>query len=131
MISDVKSVSLDSSVKDVSQLMNENNIRHVPIVQEGKLVGIICRSDIAKWFYEKKWDPGDFSQDINITDISEIMTRKVIAVRENKSIEDAAEILYGKEFHCLPVVDSRRRLVGIITTADIIRCLLSRTRFLV
>ena len=131
MISEVKSVPLEASIKEVSDLMEKYKIRHVPVVDKGNLAGLICRSDLARWLCDNKWEPEEIKRKLFQTDITEIMTRKVIAVSEDHTIEEAAEILSEKEFHCLPVVRGGKKLVGIVTTIDIIRALLSRTRFLI
>lgn len=124
MIKDVKTVSSSQSIMKASRCMKEYNIRHVPVVDEGKLVGIICKSDLARWCCEQKWDQGISRKELGLTTIGKIMTRDVLSIRATESIEKAAELLENKEFHALPVVDNSQNLIGIITTADIIRNLL-------
>jgi CBS domain-containing protein len=81
----------------------------MPILNKGKLVGIISEKDFIKFF----------SKEYNIK-VSEVMTRKPLVIGPEFSILDSLKSMVNTKFRRLPVVDNKK-LIGIITAADILR----------
>lgn len=96
------------TVARVRLLMIEGHARSIPVVEEGKLVGMITDRDIA------------FSDSTPDTTVGMLMTREVIAVSPRSSIQEAARVLLECEVEGLPVVEDGK-LVGIITRSDILK----------
>ncbi|OQX18995.1 MAG: hypothetical protein BWK75_06100 [Candidatus Altiarchaeales archaeon A3] len=95
-----------SEISSLSKLMIEKNVNHIPIVKDGLLTGIVTSWDIAK-AYGLKTE--------NLTDI---MTKNVVVVNPEDSIEDAAKKLEDHNISALPVV-AGKKVIGIITAENI------------
>ncbi|WP_276935819.1 IMP dehydrogenase [Ferroplasma acidiphilum] len=105
IIRDVFSIAPDTPVNVARTLMKTKNIAGLPVVASGKLIGILTKRDL------------EFSESEGT--VKDIMTKDVITADENVSIEDAKFILYKNRVEKLPLVDSKGRLVGLITAKDI------------
>jgi CBS domain-containing protein len=98
------------------ELFRLNRIRHLPVVREGKLVGLITHRDLLKATGLKCPDPS--KQPLWAADI---MNREVRTVRPDTSLRDAVGVMLENKFGCLPVVGEDGKLVGILTEADLVR----------
>ncbi len=106
----------DMSLMGAYELMQEHDIRRLPVVAGEKLVGIITRSDIQQMI---AWTQDQIFALAGRT-VSELMTRNPVAVQQNQTIRDAAMKMRELHISGMPVVDGDR-LVGIITESDIFR----------
>ena len=108
MIIDPITLPITATVKDAKRNMSEHSIGGIPIIDnKGKLLGIVTNRDLR------------FEKD-NDRPISEVMTSKnLVTVSEGTSLEEAEEILQQYKIEKLPVVNSEKKLVGLITFRDI------------
>lgn len=111
-----RTVTSEDSAQDISEKMKTLNYRQFPVVEEGKLVGIVTETDIAVALSDKN--------DIKVKDV---MVTDPFTIMEDASIENASEIIRIKSFNSLPVVSENNDLLGIITVTDILDAL--RTTF--
>lgn len=111
-----RTVTSEDSAQDISEKMKTLNYRQFPVVEEGKLVGIVTETDIAVALSDKN--------DIKVKDV---MVTDPFTIMEDASIENASEIIRIKSFNSLPVVSENNELLGIITVTDILDAL--RTTF--
>jgi CBS domain-containing protein len=115
--------SPDDRVIKVKNLFEENNIHHIPVVNEiDQLLGIISKEDFLKLSYHISLDTGgkSFSEKwYDNTKASEIMTKYPVSLDTEDTVGLAADIFMANKFHALPVVENEQ-LVGIITTHDIL-----------
>jgi len=125
----VITVDADDSMLDATKLLKEHNIRHLPVLEKGKLVGVITDRDL------KRASPSDATTleahellylIANIK-VREIMTRNPITVPYNFTIEEAAEILLQAKISGMPVVDKDGDVIGTITQTDLFKVLISLT----
>ncbi|MEM4301444.1 MAG: CBS domain-containing protein [Candidatus Caldarchaeum sp.] len=98
-------------LSDIAEKMIQYKVSSVVVVSDGKVVGIVTEKDFVKFFalrvdYDSK--------------ISEYMTRDVIVVREDASLNEAKNIMVSNNIRHLPVVDRDNNLVGMITVRDIV-----------
>lgn len=98
-------------LSDIAEKMIQSKVSSVVVVSDGKVVGIVTEKDFVKFFalrvdYDSK--------------ISEYMTRDVIVVREDASLNEAKNIMVSNNIRHLPVVDRDNNLVGMITVRDIV-----------
>lgn len=87
------------------------NIAGMPVVDKGKLVGIVCQSDILKGL--KMGAMGELS-------VADVMTADVVTVPPTESATLVAKIMVEKHINRIPIIDNEK-LVGIVTRGDIIK----------
>ena len=109
MILDPITLGEDATVGDAFQMMKENKIGGIPIVDEKmSLIGIVTNRDLR---FEKEMD----------LSIKEVMKSSGLITTELKDLENAEKILKNNKIEKLPIVDSKNKLVGLITYKDIIK----------
>lgn len=123
-------VQLTDSLYQVSDLIRKHEIRHVPVMEGQKLVGIVSKTDVNRLSFSGLF-AGEGEADEAVFDmltIAQVMSQKLRVVKSSDTIRTVAEILAKEEFHALPVVDDHdeSRLVGIVTTTDVIRYMLEQ-----
>ena len=123
MTSDPISLDPNHTISDVRDVFKNNRIHHIPIVTDGKLMGIVSKSDYL--FFRKGFAVSETEENIETLrlsafNVSHIMTKKVAHLSSNDRISVAIEIFKENLFHAIPVVDDGM-LVGIITTYDILK----------
>jgi acetoin utilization protein AcuB len=130
MSSPVVTIAPETPISKAHQLMKEQGIRRLPVVDKGRLVGIVTIGDI------REASPSDATTlsiwELNYLwaqlTVEKVMTRKVLTVKPDSSIVDAAQIMLDQKVSGLPVLDDTGSLVGILTESDIFRMLVkSRT----
>lgn len=121
-------VSPDVAIQDALQLMKKENIRRMPVVKNGKLVGIVSDKDLlnASPSQATSLSVWELNYLLSKITVSEVMTESVIVVTEGTPIEEAARIMADNKIGGLPVVQGGN-VVGIITETDIFRLMLELT----
>ena len=141
MTSDVITVSPETEIAKAASILMENKINGIPVVEDDKVVGIICQSDLIA--QQKKFPvPSLFSfmdgyitltsgkhlekevQKIAAVTVNQAMTPHPVTVQPETSIEEVAALMVDKNLHTLPVVD-RGKLVGIVGKEDVLKLLVS------
>ncbi len=117
------SVEREDTIKEVEQLFKNHRIHHIPVVEDEKLVGIVSKSDYL--FFKRGFN--DQSTDNRIDEfrmkthkVEDIMTKGIAKLEPHERIGVAVEVFKENLFHAIPIV-KEGKLVGIITTFDIIR----------
>ncbi len=118
----------DSAIK-IMQLFKEHQIRRIPIVRDGKLVGIVTDRDIKSITSPKalSMDMYEFYYIISNLKVKDLMTPNPIVVHPDDDIEKATILMLENKISGLPVVDKYKNLVGIITQTDILKAFSSIT----
>jgi CBS domain-containing protein len=114
----------DMSLPDALQLMKQRSIRRLPIVDKGRLVGIVTRGDLRGAQPSEATSLSIFELHYLVGRITldQIMTPDPLTVVETATIQEAARLMLQHKVAGLPVLDANhRRLVGIITESDIFR----------
>jgi CBS domain-containing membrane protein len=103
-------------------IMNLGRIRHMPVVDDGKVVGIVSQQDLFRsaLLITLGFGRKTTSTLIKTIKIKEVMTSKVIAISPDASIKEAARQMIDKKIGCVPVVEGDR-LVGIVTETDMLQ----------
>ena len=127
MSKEVITVTADDSMQNAIYILQEQNIKILPVMDGGNLVGIISDRDL------KKASPSDATTLdmhellflISKIKVRDLMKKPVYTAKPDDTVEEAAALLLEKKISGLPVVDENNRLVGIITRSDIFRVLIS------
>ncbi|HZD54878.1 MAG TPA: CBS domain-containing protein [Candidatus Aquicultoraceae bacterium] len=127
MITGLITVSPGDTVLRARQLMKEHRIQHLPVVSGGELAGIVTGTDVQAEALERATARAGGEDAEKERKVEEIMTHPVVTVSPWDTIEDALLILHKRRFGALPVVEGRR-LVGIITKADVLAAFIDTLR---
>jgi acetoin utilization protein AcuB len=127
MSKEVITVDADDTMQNAIYILQEQNIKMLPVMDDASLVGIITDRDL------KKASPSDATTLdmhellflISKIKVRDLMKEPVFTARPDDTVEEAAALLLEKKISGLPVIDENNRLVGIITRSDIFRVLLS------
>ena len=132
-------VKSQTSLREAIKILAEKHISGLPVVDDpGGLVGVISETDLM--WQETGVDPPPY---IMILDsviylqnparydkevhkalgqtVGEVMSKKPISIKPNQSIKEAAHLMHEKNIRRLPVIDTKDRVIGILTRGDIIR----------
>ena len=129
MTTDVSVLNTDTRVGFAEEIMYLGRIRHLPVVKDGFLIGIITQRDLFKasltsiittWKENKKF--------LDSIEVKEVMTKDVITVSPNCMAEDAAQLLIDKKIGCLPVVEDDMKLLGLVTETDFLQYYIKQTK---
>ena len=118
-----KTVTPEQTISEVLDLMHEFKIHRIPVVEKGKLVGLVTQGVV------KENSPShlttlsihEMNYLLSKTKVKDIMIKKVITVGPEALVEAAADIMEKKDIGCLPVVGDSNVLLGILTTSDILK----------
>jgi len=116
-------VSPEDKLDRVFFLYNFENIRHLPVVEKSKLVGILSDRDLKKILGPKKnivEKPDGTTVQLSTRKVKNIMRRGVLTIEPEQRAADAAAIMAKRKIGALPVVH-KEKLVGIITATDILK----------
>jgi CBS domain-containing protein len=116
-------------VSKVRQIIREHGFHHVPVVSGQKLVGIVSYSDVLRVSFGDAFKTDERTVDATLDHtmtLEDLMQKDPISVREDAPIREAAQILAQGKFHSLPVVSDGQKLVGMVTSTDLIRYLLEQ-----
>lgn len=126
MTKDVITITPDRSMMKCSKVMKDKSISRVPVVDDnGKIMGIVSDRDIKDASPSKATtlDMHELYYLLSEIKIKDIMTKKVVTIRADETVEKAAVLMLENNFGGLPVVDEEGVVVGIITDTDIFKVL--------
>ncbi len=124
-------INLEATLPEACELLREHKIRRLPVVDdEGNLVGIVTRGDLrgAQPSEATTLSIWELNYLLAKLKIKEIMTPDPITIREDATIEDAAQLMIDYKVSGLPVVNAQGELVGMITESDIFRMVVKHWR---
>ena len=128
MTKKVITITPDDSVSDAVKLMKEKKIKHIPVLRDEKLKGIISDRDIREFSPSKatSLDIYELHYLLATTKVKEMMKTKVITITAESPVEEAAMLMLDNNIGSLPVVEGGR-LAGIISDRDIFKVLVDIT----
>ena len=107
MIVNPVTLTIDKTIRDAKNVMNNYHISGLPVVKDGKLVGIITNRDIR------------FEKDDNLSVRDRMTSKKLVTVKKGTTLDEAKEVLQQHRIEKLLVVDDDGNLAGLITVKDI------------
>jgi acetoin utilization protein AcuB len=114
MTKTVVSASPDVSVREAIQLIDDNDIRHLPIVERGRLVGIVSDRDLRGYERER-------SEERLTTALREVMSHEPLCMEAGETIKALIDVMLEYKIGALPVVGPDGELVGIVSYIDVLR----------
>jgi CBS domain-containing membrane protein len=123
MSTDLVTLTEDETLAHAQGCMARGRIRQLPVVRDGKLVGLLTHRDLlaASFSIFAEVDHGEQRRLFGTVPVVEVMHRDVVTVEPDLPVREAARILLKNKYGCLPVVGPAGELVGILTEADFLR----------
>jgi acetoin utilization protein AcuB len=124
----ILTVAPEDSISEATRIINDFKVKHIPVMKEEKLVGIISDRDIKEFLPSKatSLDIYELNYLLQDTKVKSVMKKKVHTASPETPIEEASMLLMDNQIGCLPVL-SEHKLVGIISDQDIYRALVDIT----
>ncbi len=122
----------ETSMMKAIHLMKQNRFRRLPVLQEGRLVGIVSDRDLKEASPSKATtlDVHELYYLLSELQVKDIMTRDPITAAPDDTVEHAAQIMLENTISGLPVVDDQGEVVGILTQSDVFRAFMHITGIL-
>ena len=129
MSKQVITINENDSMNNAMHLLKKHNIRMLPVMKQGKLVGIVTDRDLksASASDATSLEIHELLYLISKIKVKELMTKNPITVPLDYTIEETAEVLLKHKISGVPVIDHHGNIVGIITQNDIFRTIISLT----
>jgi CBS domain-containing protein len=121
-------LNLTDDLTKAEELFKKHHIRHIPVVNGNKILGMLSYTDMLRISYADAIDEDETNVEVtvyNMFSLEQVMARDLVTVSPDTSIKEVAEILAKREFHALPVVEGDL-LVGIVSTTDLIKYLIEQ-----
>jgi acetoin utilization protein AcuB len=117
MIRDPFTISDRTSVQEALHIMQDNSIRHLPVVDRSKkLVGWVTLADLKQ---------GLLPAMVTGLSVADLMIRNPITIHPHADLEEAARVIYENKIGGLPVVDDDNRVVGVMTVTDLLNAFIN------
>jgi len=123
MSTDLVTLTEDETLADAQRCMARGRIRHLPVVRDGLLVGLVTHRDLlaASFSIFAEVEANEQRRVFATVPVVEIMHRDVVTVSSDLGASQAARILLENKYGCLPAVGEGGELLGIVTEADFLR----------
>lgn len=112
MSAKAETIDPEASLMDAAKAMRDRDVGSLPVIEAGRLIGMVTDRDIACRGVAEDLDPAN-------TPVRGVMTSEVVWCSEDQDVADAAHVMEDHQVHRLPVVDSDRKLVGVISVDDL------------
>jgi CBS domain-containing protein len=122
METEVTTLGRNDSLQLAKDIMNLGRVRHFPVVDDGKVVGVVSQRDLYKASLGSVMKYGEKAQRAFLEGIAikEVMSDPPITIAPHASVQEAARLMMEKKIGCLPVLEGSK-LVGIITETDMLK----------
>ena len=121
MTDEVVSIEKSTSLLEAHRLMGTKRIRSLPVIEDGKIVGLVTRTDLMSSDPSRMASRNnqELSLKILTQDVEKLMTSPVFTITQDEEINAAAKLMLEHKIHVLPVMDDQNKMVGIITESDL------------
>jgi len=110
----------EKSVLEALLMMYQHDIRRLPVIENGRLVGIITDRDIKQLMGRPSLTNREMEEGGSDLAVKEVMTHDVITVEQDADLRKAIELMVENKFSGLPVVDRNQKLVGVLSAIDVL-----------
>jgi len=128
MSKNVITLQCTDDLEAAEHLFKSHKIRHIPVVCDDEIKGMVSYTDLLRISFADAIGDDEMSIDsvvYNMFSIEQVMVKNLVSMPSTATIKEVAELLSRKEFHAIPIVDGKK-LIGIVTTTDLIKFLLSQ-----
>ena len=123
MIADPITVDIGQGIADARRALSTERFHHLPVLERGKLVGIISLTDLLRHSVADDQGPTTRFVEQHLT-MTDLMQPQPVTVSHRASVGEAARLLSAGGFHALPVIDEHEHLRGLVTSTDVIAFML-------
>jgi CBS domain-containing membrane protein len=122
MATEVTTLGRNDSLQLAKDIMTLGRVRHFPVIDDGKVVGVVSQRDLYKASLGSVMKYGEKAQRAFLEGIvvKEIMSDPPITIAPQASVQEAARLMMEKKIGCLPVLEGAQ-LVGIVTETDMLK----------
>jgi acetoin utilization protein AcuB len=122
----VLTIAPDTTLPEAVRLAGERGVRHLPVLHDGKLVGLVSDRDLKRAMASSatSLEVHELNYLVQRLAVREFMTRTIITVRPNCPVKEAARLMLLHKIGALPVTDGEA-LVGIVTETDLLKLLVT------
>lgn len=142
MTQEVAFVTPEMPVREVARILVEYGISGVPVVENGKVIGIVTEEDLVMrsaivdmphffsifdsvFYLGKRHEFDEEMHKILATQARDLMTDKVVTISQDAPVQELATLMIKKEVNPVPVVNSTHELVGIVSRSDLVRLMVA------
>lgn len=121
-----ETVTPEDSMETVRKIFEKKGFHHIPVVKQGELIGMISYTDYLRLIrnvFDNAHEGRANEKVLGSTLVRDVMTKHVLCLGPGDTLEGALRVFKANKFHALPVVDDNRRLLGIVTTYDLMKVL--------
>ena len=131
MTKDVITVTSDVKITDAVDIMEENHFHRLPVVDNGRFVGLLTESIIAESSPSKVSSLSIYEMNYLLDKVlvKDLMIKEVVTTTPEVLIEEAATVMVDKDITVLPVLNEKNEITGIITYKDIFKALIDLTGY--
>lgn len=122
MTAHTRTVRSDQSLSDVRSIFEDEGFRHLPVMGNDGIVGVISHTDLMRVTYGAHIAEADFEVNnliLESTTVEEAMSKELKTVEPGADLKEAARIMRSYKIGCVPVVENGD-LLGLITTTDVL-----------
>lgn len=117
----IHTVMEDEPLSKILEYMVSHSMNHIPVLdKEATLVGLISYRTILKAIAAKGT--------VDLVTVPEIMTRKILTATGNTTLHELSRVMVMEDLECVPIVDTGRKLVGLITTSEMMQCIVNHSK---
>jgi CBS domain-containing protein len=121
MTREVVTVDVEQELTDVHHIIVNRGIRHLPVMREQKIEGMISKTDYLRLTFGTIYPDTEQQDDaiMELFELKDLMVKNPFTISSSATVKEAMEIFMSHEFHALPVVDDGV-LVGILSVSDVL-----------
>ncbi len=121
MTHEVATLDRNDRLSTADNVMRLGRIRHMPVLEDGKLVGLVTQRDLFRGALLKALGYGSKAEQtmLDTLAVKEVMATDLVTIAPDATLQEAAQIMIERKIGCLPVVENEK-LVGILTEGDFV-----------
>ncbi len=130
MKTELTTLEEDATLLDAALLMRSGGVRHLPVVRDGRAVGVLSDRDVqrASPSMFSNLTPEEYNRMFETIPVIKVMVRDPLTIPPETSLLAAAQQMFEQKIGSLLVTDPDKRLIGIVTTTDLMRVLVDALR---